>query len=49
MVGKSDKIPFEALGCQALIAKEMDFVSFSRLDGGCGNVVYNENNIFDLL
>lgn len=47
MQGDSDEIPFEGIGCKGLIARAMNFRTFSRVDGGVGNVIYRENGIFN--
>ena len=43
--GKDDHIPFEYLGYQAFIAKEIDDATHSRKDGKSGNVFYSMEKI----
>lgn len=43
--GKSDDVPFNFMGAEAVIAKAMDFNTFSRIDGGIGNIVYDKEKV----
>lgn len=44
--GEADNIPFQGFqGKSACIAKAVDFATFTRVDGGSGNVLYNPNRI----
>lgn len=44
--GEVDNMPFQGFhGEPACIAKAMDFTTFSRVDGGVGNIVYNPARI----
>ena len=44
--GDTDDMPFRGFhGEPVCIAKAMDFTTFTRVDGGTGNVVYNPNRI----
>ena len=46
LAGHSDAVPFRGpFGDSAVIAKEMDFVRFCRVDGGEGNIVYNTGKV----
>lgn len=46
LAGRADNMPFAGFnGEPALIAKEMDFRRFCRVDGGSGNIVYNPDNL----
>ena len=43
--GRCDNIPFEMNGSEGYIAKEMEYPSMERKDGGCGNIIYNRDNL----
>ena len=44
--GETDDMPFRGFhGEPVCIAKAMDFTTFSRIDGGTGNIVYNSARI----
>jgi hydroxyacylglutathione hydrolase len=43
--GRSDEVPFNFMGHQAVIAKKVDN-NMRRLDGGLGNVIYNNERIY---
>lgn len=46
LLGETDALPFQGFhGEPACIAKAMDFNTFSRVDGGTGNIVYNPARI----
>lgn len=44
--GHTDDVPFRGFrGEPVLIAKAMDKTTFTRVDGGCGNIVYNPERV----
>lgn len=45
LAGKSDDVPFEFMGQMAFIAKAVDPLTFQRIDGGIGNIVYDKGKI----
>ena len=46
MADKSDKVPFEFMGMTAYLAKAIDEKTFSRIDGGTANIVFDPKKIF---
>lgn len=46
MQGISERVPCEFLDLSGVFAKEQDPVTFLRVDGGVGNLLYDERRIF---